>query len=177
MKLHGNVAGFLCTLLALAPVGFSLPRAQLMDVTAEDFMRMKQFKVRADGTSLNNTAIGTELAICGPCTASIGYTLMGDGEPHQNFVITQKGNSVISCPSPGSSTSTGLSTTLGWSLSLGVNAEFESFGFSVTESETYSTSNSFNCNGVADARRYLCSPLPGCHGVYCEGGKNAGMRL
>ncbi|KAJ5805160.1 hypothetical protein N7474_011047 [Penicillium riverlandense] len=156
MKLLGNIPGVLCTLLALAPVGFSLPRAKVLDVTAEDFMRMKQIKVRADGTSVNNTGIGTEHSICGPCSSNIGYSLVGDGDPHQNFVITQKGNSVIACDTSGSSTSTGFSNTLGWSFSLGANTQFDSLGFSVSESETYSTSNSFNCNGVADEGGEIC---------------------
>ncbi|KAJ5610019.1 hypothetical protein N7510_006738 [Penicillium lagena] len=156
MKLLGNIPGVLCTLLALAPVGFSLPRAKVLDVTAEDFMRMKQIQVRADGTSVNNTGIGNEHSICAPCSASIGYTLVGDGFPHQNFVITQKSGSVIECSTPESATSTGYSTTLEWGFSLGVNTEFESLGFDVSESESYSTSNSYTCDSVADEGGEIC---------------------
>ena len=86
MKFLGNIPGVLCTLLTLAPVGLSLPR--VLDVTAEDFMKMKEIKVRDGRTSLNETVTGTERIPCGGCTPSYSYKLVGDGDPHQNFVIT-----------------------------------------------------------------------------------------
>ncbi|CAL5866965.1 uncharacterized protein PFLUO_LOCUS1177 [Penicillium psychrofluorescens] len=156
MMIIGNIPGVLCTLLALAPVGFSLPRAKVLDVTAEDFMRMKKIQVRADGTSVNNTAIGSEHIVCGPCSVNVGYSLVGDGFPHQNFVITQSGSSLIECSTPESATSTGYSTTLEWDLSIGLNTEFSSLGFGVSESESYSTSNSFTCDGVAEEGGEIC---------------------
>jgi hypothetical protein len=152
MKLLGNTSGVLCTLLALAVVGSSLPT--IIDVTAEDFMNMKEIKVRSDGPSINRT--GTTDMVCGGCTPSYYYTKVGDGDPHQNFVITQKGGSLVACDSSSVSTGTGYAVTLGWSLSLGVNSAFSSVGFSVSESQTYSVTNTFVCNGVAAENGDIC---------------------
>ncbi|KAK9312700.1 hypothetical protein V1522DRAFT_395408 [Lipomyces starkeyi] len=152
MKLLGNTSGVLCTLLALAAVGSSLPTT--IDVTAEDFMNMNEIKVRSDGTPINQT--GSEDIPCGGCIPYYHYTMVGDGDPHQNFVITQKGGTLVACDTSGVSTGTGYSVTLGWSLSLGVNSAFSSAGFSVSESETYSVTNSFDCNGVAAEGGDIC---------------------
>ncbi|KAK9237117.1 hypothetical protein V1525DRAFT_419841 [Lipomyces kononenkoae] len=152
MKLLGNLSGVLCSLLALAAMGSSFPIA--LDITAEDFMERRDIRVRSDGTSINHT--DTIDIVCGGCTPSYSYSLVGDGNPHQNFVITQKGGTLVACDAPGASTGTGFATTLGWSLSLGVNSAFSSVGFSVSESETYSVSNSFPCNGVAAENGDIC---------------------
>ncbi|RAL04262.1 uncharacterized protein BO80DRAFT_441731 [Aspergillus ibericus CBS 121593] len=133
MKFFDNPARVLATLLALVQVGLSYPTS--IDLTAEDFMNMKTVTVRRDGTPVNQT--DSSDIVCGGCTSTFRYTLTADGgNPHQNFVITQKGGSL--------------------SLSLGVNAGFSSAGFSVSESETYSTTNSFTCNGVAAEGGDIC---------------------
>ena len=62
----------------------------------------------------------------------------------------------MACDTSAVSTGTGYSVTLGWSLSMGVNSAFSSLGFSVSESETYSVTNSFNCNGVAAESGDIC---------------------
>lgn len=142
----------LCGLLALSAIGLSHPRA--INVTAEEFIDMKEIHVRADGTLINQTS-STDL-VCGGCQASYSYTKVGNGNPHQNFVITQKGGTLVACDTASTSTGTGYSTTLGWSLSLGVNTPFESAGFSISESETYSVSNTFTCNGVAAEGGDIC---------------------
>jgi hypothetical protein len=152
MKFLKNLPARLCGLLGLSAVGFSHPK--VINVTAEDFVNMKKIQVRADGTPINQTS--SINIVCGGCQASYSYTKVGDGNPHQNFVITQKGGSLVACDTSTTSTGTGYSTTLGWSLSLGVNSEFSSAGFSISESETYSVSNTFTCNGVAAEQGDIC---------------------
>ncbi|PYI05620.1 hypothetical protein BO78DRAFT_419375 [Aspergillus sclerotiicarbonarius CBS 121057] len=152
MKFFGNPTPVLATLLALAQVGFSYPTA--IDLTAEDFMKMNSVTVKRDGIPLNET--GASDIVCGGCTQSYHYTKVGDGDPHQNFVITQKGGTLVDCATSTTSTGTGYSTTLGWSLTLGVNSAFSSAGFSISESETYSVSNTFTCNGVAAEGGDIC---------------------
>lgn len=152
MRLPFNVSSLLYTLLALAVAGFSYPTT--LNVTAEDFINMKEIKVRSDGTLVHNT--NTIDMVCGGCTPSYSYSLVGNGNPHQNFVITQKGGTTVECDTPETSTGTGYSLTLGWSLSIGLDAEFESFGLDVTEEETYSVSNTFTCDGVAAEQGAIC---------------------
>lgn len=147
-----NVSSLLCLLLALAVLGFAYPTT--LNVTAEDFINMKEIKVRSDGTIVHNK--NTIDMVCGGCTPTYSYTLVGNGNPHQNFVITQKGGTTVECDTPETSTGTGYSLTLGWSLSLGLDAEFESFGIDVTEEETYSVSNTFTCDGVAAEKGAIC---------------------
>jgi hypothetical protein len=152
MKLLGNVSSLVCILLTLAAVGFSYPTT--INITAEDFMNMPNIKVRSDGTLA--PATNTIDIVCGGCTPSYSYTKVGDGSPHQNFVITQKGGTVVECDTPETTTGTGYSLTLGWSLSIGLDAEFDSVGFDVTEEETYSVSNSFSCDNVAAENGAIC---------------------
>jgi hypothetical protein len=142
----------LFSLLALSAVGLSLPR--VIDVRAEDFIQMRDIHVLENGTQINQP-FSIDM-VCGGCQASYSYTKVGDGDPHQNFVITQKGGTLVACDTSTTSTGTGYSTTLGWSLSLGVNTPFESAGFSISESETYSVSNTFTCAGVADEDGDIC---------------------
>ncbi|EED20729.1 hypothetical protein TSTA_039300 [Talaromyces stipitatus ATCC 10500] len=130
MKLLSNVSSLFCLLLALTVPGYSYPTA--VNITAEDFMELQEIRVRADGT-LYNTGI-TDI----------------------NFVITQKGGTLVACDTPDSSTGTGYSVELGWSLSIGLDAEFDSVGLDISESQTYSVSNTFSCNNVADEKGDIC---------------------
>lgn len=152
MIVHLNLPAKLCGLLALSAVGLSLPK--VINVMAEDFVHMKEIHVRVDGTPINQT--NPIDLVCGGCQTTYSYTKVGTGNPHQNFVITQKGGTLVACDTSSTSTGTGYSTTLGWSLSLGVNTPFESAGFSISESQTYSVSNIFNCNGVAAEGGDIC---------------------
>ncbi|KAJ5197990.1 uncharacterized protein N7498_007107 [Penicillium cinerascens] len=152
MKLLGNASRLLCTLLALVVVGSSLPT--MIDISAEEFMDLNEVKVRRDGSFINQTE-STDL-FCGLCRRYYHYTKLEHGNPHQNFVITQKGGTLVACDTSLVSTGTGYSTTLEWSLNLGVNSAFSSVGFDVSESETYSVSNSFECNGVAAENGDIC---------------------
>ena len=113
---------------------------------------MGEIHVRVDGTPINQTS-SIDIVCGGGCQPSYSYTRVNDGSPHQNFVITQKGGTLVACDTSSTSTGTGYSTTLGWSLSMGVNTPFES---SVSESQTYSVSNTFTCNGVAAQRGDIC---------------------
>ncbi|GFN10720.1 hypothetical protein AtubIFM55763_010642 [Aspergillus tubingensis] len=142
----------LLVLLAFASVGISRPT--IIDITAEEFMNLEKVTVRQDGT-LTNQSSSPDI-ICTGCTSTYHYTKVGDGNPHQNFVITQKGGTLVNCATSTTSTGTGYSTTLDWSLSLGVNSAFSSAGFGVSESETYSVSNTFTCNGVAAEGGDIC---------------------
>ncbi|RAO71279.1 uncharacterized protein BHQ10_007291 [Talaromyces amestolkiae] len=152
MGILGNVTSLLCILLALAVTGISYPTT--INITAEDFANMPDIKVRSDGTIVPHT--GTIDMVCGGCTPSYSYSKVGDGNPHQNFVITQKGGTSVECSTPETSTGTGYSLTLGWSMSLGLDAEFSSLGFEVTEEQSYSVSNTFTCDGVAAERGSIC---------------------
>ncbi|KAJ5491208.1 hypothetical protein N7539_002775 [Penicillium diatomitis] len=140
------------TILALVALVSSFPAS--IHMSAEEFMNRDDIKVRRDGSVLNQTE--SPNIVCGGCTPYYHYTKVGNGNPHQNFVITQKGGTLVACDTSLVSTGTGYATTLGWSLSLGVNSAFSSAGFSVSESETYSVSNSFECNGVAGENGDIC---------------------
>lgn len=77
------------------------------------------------------------------------YQLVGDGNPHQNYKIGQVANTLISCPG---SVTQGESHTFGWSVQVGLNpgfqeSDFASVGFSVTETNTESVSETFPCAG------------------------------
>lgn len=124
-------------LLALTQLSLSAPT--ILDVTAEEFANMKDIVVRSNDPSANSTDSNL---VCPP-TVHYRYTKEGNnGNAHQNFVITQKGGTLITCPGH---TAKGHSTTLGWSISAGVNSEFNSAGFSVSKSQTYSTTQTFDC--------------------------------
>lgn len=157
MKLLDNGSSLLCVLLTLVVAGCSYPTA--VNITAEDFMNMQEIRVRSDGSLIDGSLIHNTNNIdmvCGGCTPSYSYKKVGDGDPHQNFVITQKGGTLVACDTSSSSTGTGYSVTLGWSLSIGVNTPFESAGFSISESESYSVSNTFSCSGVAAENGDIC---------------------
>lgn len=152
MTLFNHIMGLFCTLFALAVTVSSYPTT--INISAEEFMHLDKIKVRRDGSTSNHTE--SIDAVCGRCTPYYHYTKVGDGNPHQNFVITQKGGSLVACDTSSTSTGTGFATTLGWSLSLGVNTEFDSVGFSVSSSETYSVTNTFTCNGVSAEGGDIC---------------------
>ena len=85
----------------------------------------------------------------GGCTTdtSYYYELIGDGDPHQNYRIGQIANTLVSCPG---TVATGESHTFGWSFSFGLNpgymqTDFASLGFSVSESNTETVTDSFEC--------------------------------
>ncbi|KAJ5189945.1 hypothetical protein N7491_008014 [Penicillium cf. griseofulvum] len=79
-----NLPRRLCGLLALSAVGLSLPK--IIDVTAENFVNIEEIYVGADGTSINQTR--SDMVCGGGCQPSFSYTKVGNGDPHQNFVIT-----------------------------------------------------------------------------------------
>ncbi|PKY09000.1 hypothetical protein P168DRAFT_287062 [Aspergillus campestris IBT 28561] len=88
--------------------------------------------------------------------ASIHYKLKGDGDPHQNFVITQKGGSLVSCSAEDGATASAYEHGLSWSITGGVNTEWASVALEVSESQSYSVSQSFTCGGVAKQRGNIC---------------------
>lgn len=158
MKLLGNIAAVLCTLSALAAVGFSRPAPQPIrgGITSEEFMKKKTITVRSDGTPFNGT-LHEDLACSSPCISTYTYTLDAQGgNPHQNYIITQKGGTLQSCSGSGDSTISGVSHSTGWSLSLGVNSEFSSLGFSVSSFQTISATQSYACDGVAQEGGDVC---------------------
>ena len=114
------------------------------NLTAEDFLQsLRSVPVAfGDYTSFDKRQDG-------PCHSSTVYSFdkVRDGNPHQNYKIGQVADTLISCPG---SVSKGESHTFGWSLSLNLNpgvgeSDFSSLGFSVTESQTSSVSDSFTC--------------------------------
>ncbi|KAF2149615.1 hypothetical protein K461DRAFT_301134 [Myriangium duriaei CBS 260.36] len=76
-------------------------------------------------------------------------------DPHQNFVIVQPKGGHESCGGEGAGVGEIEGTTVGWSFSLTGAATPEglgaSFGFSLEESKSWSTSHSCNCNAQQDA--------------------------
>lgn len=88
--------------------------------------------------------------------ARLYYKLKGDGDPHQNFVITQKGGSLVSCSAEDGSTGSGYEQSLSWSITGGVNIPWASVSLGVSESEAYTVSQSFTCGGVAKQKGNIC---------------------
>lgn len=75
------------------------------------------------------------------------YELVGDGNPHQNFKITQVANTMVSCPA---TVAEGHSHTSEWSFSVGTDVVFRdmtfaSLGLGVSESNTQSVEFGFGC--------------------------------
>lgn len=119
----------------------------MLDIDSTEFARIR-----------NHTIVLDTRQSVGPNVMEYTYSLIGDGNPHQNYIITQQGGTVISC-SPGASTMIGKTTTVGWSISIGggaVGAEsgdlgaFNPFTFTVQESIGYTVGQSFPC--VASAQ-------------------------
>ena len=88
--------------------------------------------------------------------ARVHYKLKGDGDPHQNFIITQKGGSLVSCSADDGSTGSSYEQSLSWSITGGLNIPWASVSLGVSETETYSTSQSFTCGGVAKQKGNIC---------------------
>ncbi|CEJ94272.1 hypothetical protein VHEMI09813 [[Torrubiella] hemipterigena] len=78
------------------------------------------------------------------CQGFESSRLVGDGNPHQNFQITQK-TEPFGCP--GTSGSQGYSDTVGWSVNGGANIPFISGGFAVSESHSQTTTFGSSCKG------------------------------
>lgn len=172
MKFLDNLTVTLGTSLALTAGALAAPTV-LSGVTAEQFQKLGKIEVRADGTVINSTSSSSNITLSNAdstgiepisdmvcpetCDVRYTYTLNGTGNPHQNFVITQKGGSLVSCDNSNTGTSTGYSVTIGWTFSATFNLDsFASLGFSVTESETTTTTQSFDCNGVAAEGGDIC---------------------
>lgn len=120
----------------------------LLDITAEEFSKLKEYDILPS----NNSDIYTPLTKRqNQCNTVPRYrlTLVGDGNPHQNFVITQKANTVVSCP--GSSTF-GVSTTIGWTANVNVGfSKLNPFSFGVSESKTQAASQTVKCEAGVDS--------------------------
>jgi hypothetical protein len=144
MRFSINLCGQFCLLLALAPRILSFP---MINVTAEDFMNLDEIIVRSDDI---------EDMVCAGCTTAYSYTKVGDGDPHQNYVITQKGGSLVSCSDSSDQTESGYSNTIGWTISLGLESAFSSVGLEVEESQTFDVSTTFDCNGLAAEGGDIC---------------------
>jgi hypothetical protein len=78
------------------------------------------------------------------CVVSHTSYLAGNGNPHQNYVYTQKGDT-FACP--GTSSTQSFSVTVGWSVSGGISAPWISGGFSVSQSKTEGYSFNGACLG------------------------------
>ena len=124
------------------PETFDIPHANL---TADELLRDPRSVVFSRDSSIDKR----QNCLDSNTVTTYNYELIGDGDPHQNYKIVQMDDTLMSCP--GTITS-GHSSTTSWSFQVGLNpgykqTDFASLGFSVTETETKSVENTFNCPG------------------------------
>jgi hypothetical protein len=107
----GNVVELLCLLLALSEIGFCRPT--VLNITSEEFAQMSEHHMSPGnnrrgffdrvGDRVGDTWCGIKSGV-DLCDTSRKYEKIGDGDPHQNFVIIQRAGSKVHCTSDGDST-------------------------------------------------------------------------
>ncbi|KAJ5604339.1 hypothetical protein N7510_009493 [Penicillium lagena] len=120
----------------------------VLNITSEEFATMKYIIVDKEGNYLGNDS--DDLDTSNFRRDNILYRLktIDDSNPHQNYMITQKSGTVVTCPG---TTTSGLSVGFSWSISGGITAAFFNAGFFVSESTTVTNSASFDCASDTDA--------------------------
>ncbi|PLN83802.1 hypothetical protein BDW42DRAFT_192021 [Aspergillus taichungensis] len=129
-----------------------IPR--VMNITAREFAEVGSAYMDAPDSDVDKR----DLKLWDACRTprQVSYKLKGDGDPHQNFIITQKGGSLVSCSAEDGATGSAYEQSLSWSITGGLNLDWASVSLGVTETQTYSTSQSFTCGGVAKERGNIC---------------------
>lgn len=82
---------------------------------------------------------------CGDPIVTHNAQLVGDGDPHQNFIWKQVSATTDCTDNPAGSAAITESTTVGWSAGGTFVSDFISAGFDVSESTTTGTTNAFGC--------------------------------
>ncbi|CAI7606284.1 unnamed protein product [Penicillium manginii] len=160
----GNVVELLCLLLALSEIGFCRPT--VLNITSEEFAQMSEHHMSPGnnrrgffdrvGDRVGDTWCGIKSGV-DLCDTSRKYEKIGDGDPHQNFVIIQRAGSKVHCTSDGDSTGTTFSSTVGWSIDGSFDSiPFASAGFSISESSTFAFTATMTCDSIADKHGDIC---------------------
>jgi hypothetical protein len=111
------------------------------DLTADDLLANRKRSV-----VVGEKSHFEEREVCTTYTRSF-YELVGDGNPHQNYRISQIADTLGGCPCR---SIPGQSQTVKWSYSLGTASgieglEFSDLGFNVSESSTQLVTRSYEC--------------------------------
>lgn len=98
----------------------------------------------------------SEREIC-PVTTNKNAQLIGDGNPHQNFVFKQVSGTTDCTGNPSGSASITDSQSVTWTVSVGFTSDFITGGFSVSESVSTGSTNAFGCTtGSGTIQGDLC---------------------
>ncbi|KAJ5808582.1 hypothetical protein N7474_009851 [Penicillium riverlandense] len=117
-------------------------------MTSEDFAAMGHIIVDSKGNHIGSNLNDIDTAHVRRDDQFTAFRQIDDPNPHQNYMITQKGGTVVNCPG---TTTSGLSQGFSWAVSGGIVASFLNAGFFVSETTTVSNTASFECASDTDS--------------------------